>query len=118
MIEACALKPDIDILPAGDQTEIGEKGINMSGGQKQRISVARTMYSGRQLIILVSRFVETLVYIYYQSAWQKTFFFFLTFLIFLLWCQYVCQLRIVRVNQRGNNHVIGKTNCNFYEFIF
>ncbi|XP_071805798.1 ATP-binding cassette sub-family C member 9-like [Asterias amurensis] len=52
VIEACALKPDIDILPAGDQTEIGEKGINMSGGQKQRISVARTMYSGRQLIIL------------------------------------------------------------------
>ena len=35
MIEACALKLDLDILPAGDQTEIGEKGINLSGGQKQ-----------------------------------------------------------------------------------
>ncbi|XP_038059425.1 ATP-binding cassette sub-family C member 9-like [Patiria miniata] len=52
VISACALKPDIDILPAGDQTEIGEKGINLSGGQKQRVSVARTMYSGRDIIIL------------------------------------------------------------------
>ncbi|XP_033647324.1 ATP-binding cassette sub-family C member 9-like [Asterias rubens] len=52
VIDACALKPDIDILPAGDQTEIGEKGINLSGGQKQRVSVGRTMYSDRDIIIL------------------------------------------------------------------
>ncbi|XP_071784198.1 ATP-binding cassette sub-family C member 9-like isoform X1 [Asterias amurensis] len=52
VIDACALRPDIDILPAGDQTEIGEKGINLSGGQKQRISVARTMYSDRDVILL------------------------------------------------------------------
>ena len=52
-IEACALQADLDILPGGDQTEIGEKGINLSGGQKQRVSVARTMYSGRDIVILV-----------------------------------------------------------------
>ncbi|XP_022081211.1 ATP-binding cassette sub-family C member 9-like [Acanthaster planci] len=52
VIDACSLKPDIDILPAGDQTEIGEKGINLSGGQKQRVSVARAMYSGRDIIVL------------------------------------------------------------------
>ncbi|XP_022081586.1 ATP-binding cassette sub-family C member 9-like [Acanthaster planci] len=52
VIDACSLKPDIDILPAGDQTEIGEKGINLSGGQKQRVSVARAMYSNRNIVIL------------------------------------------------------------------
>ncbi|XP_033123425.1 ATP-binding cassette sub-family C member 9-like isoform X2 [Anneissia japonica] len=51
-IEACALKPDIEILPGGDQTEIGEKGINLSGGQKQRVSIARTVYSDADVIIL------------------------------------------------------------------
>ncbi|XP_053385666.1 multidrug resistance-associated protein 1-like [Mercenaria mercenaria] len=44
IIEACALKNDLDILQAGDMTEIGEKGINLSGGQKQRISLARAVY--------------------------------------------------------------------------
>lgn len=44
MLEACCLKPDIPILPAGDATEIGEKGINLSGGQKTRISLARAVY--------------------------------------------------------------------------
>ncbi|XP_038066967.1 ATP-binding cassette sub-family C member 8-like [Patiria miniata] len=52
VITACSLQPDIDILPAGDQTEIGEKGINLSGGQKQRVSVARAMYSENDVVIL------------------------------------------------------------------
>jgi ABC-type multidrug transport system fused ATPase/permease subunit len=30
-LEVCALLPDLDVLPAGDQTEIGERGINLSG---------------------------------------------------------------------------------------
>ncbi|XP_070559521.1 ATP-binding cassette sub-family C member 9-like isoform X2 [Ptychodera flava] len=52
VIEACALQPDIDILPAGDMTEIGERGINLSGGQKHRVSVARAIYSKTDVVML------------------------------------------------------------------
>ena len=52
VIESCALIPDLQILQGGDQTEIGEKGINLSGGQKQRISMARAVYSNSDLYLL------------------------------------------------------------------
>ncbi|KAK7079415.1 Canalicular multispecific organic anion transporter 1, partial [Halocaridina rubra] len=51
-VSACALQADLDMLPAGDQTEIGEKGINLSGGQKQRISLARAVYSNADIYLL------------------------------------------------------------------
>eukprot|EP00041_Stephanoeca_diplocostata_P028197 m.790864 g.790864 ORF g.790864 m.790864 type:complete len:1581 (+) comp23327_c0_seq3:295-5037(+) len=52
VLEACALVQDLSILPAGDLTEIGEKGINLSGGQKQRVSLARAVYADAQVYIL------------------------------------------------------------------
>lgn len=52
VVEACALKPDFDMLPAGDMTEIGEKGINLSGGQKQRVSLARAAYNDADIYFL------------------------------------------------------------------
>jgi ATP-binding cassette subfamily C (CFTR/MRP) protein 1 len=45
VVEACALLDDLVVLPAGDMTEIGERGINLSGGQKARVSLARALYS-------------------------------------------------------------------------
>ena len=52
VLEGCALIPDLQMLPGGDQTEIGEKGINLSGGQKQRISMARGVYSNGDVYLL------------------------------------------------------------------
>ncbi|XP_030721180.2 ATP-binding cassette sub-family C member 2 [Globicephala melas] len=52
VLEACALFPDLEVLPGGDLAEIGEKGINLSGGQKQRISLARATYQNSDIYIL------------------------------------------------------------------
>lgn len=51
-IKICQLSRDMEILPGGDETEIGEKGINLSGGQKARISLARAVYQDKDLILM------------------------------------------------------------------
>lgn len=52
VVRACCLEPDFDQFPAGDETEIGERGANLSGGQKQRINIARAIYSGNDIVLL------------------------------------------------------------------
>lgn len=52
VLYACALKRDIEILDAGDETLVGEKGVTLSGGQKQRISLARALYSKARHVLL------------------------------------------------------------------
>ena len=49
MYAACALRPDLALMPQGDQTEVGEKGITMSGGQRARLSLARAVYARADL---------------------------------------------------------------------
>ncbi|KAI9226113.1 MAG: P-loop containing nucleoside triphosphate hydrolase protein, partial [Piptocephalis tieghemiana] len=51
-VKCCALQEDFRQLGAGDQTEVGEKGIALSGGQKQRISLARAVYSRASIVLM------------------------------------------------------------------
>ncbi|CAK7904666.1 multiple drug resistance-associated protein-like transporter 1 [[Candida] anglica] len=51
-IDACQLLPDIEVLPDGDQTFVGEKGISLSGGQKARLSLARAVYARADIYLL------------------------------------------------------------------
>ncbi|KAH9063931.1 ABC transporter [Lactarius vividus] len=48
--DAC-LEPDLDVLPNGDMTEVGERGISLSGGQKQRMNICRAIYSRSDILI-------------------------------------------------------------------
>lgn len=52
VVSACSLEADFDMLPNGEMTEIGEKGINLSGGQKARVSLARAAYSNTEIVML------------------------------------------------------------------
>jgi len=52
VIDACALRPDLEIFPSGDMTEIGERGITVSGGQKQRLNIARAIYFNADIVLM------------------------------------------------------------------
>eukprot|EP00357_Protocruzia_adherens_P030800 CAMPEP_0114996004 /NCGR_PEP_ID=MMETSP0216-20121206/14061_1 /TAXON_ID=223996 /ORGANISM="Protocruzia adherens, Strain Boccale" /LENGTH=1423 /DNA_ID=CAMNT_0002360143 /DNA_START=156 /DNA_END=4427 /DNA_ORIENTATION=+ len=51
-VKFSCLAPDLDILPKGDQTQIGERGITLSGGQKTRVALARAIYADTDIILL------------------------------------------------------------------
>ncbi|KAL8548641.1 hypothetical protein ACS0TY_007796 [Phlomoides rotata] len=52
VIRVCCLEKDMEMMEFGDQTEIGERGINLSGGQKQRIQLARAVYQDSDVYLL------------------------------------------------------------------
>lgn len=52
VVDACALRPDLEMLPSGDMTEIGERGITVSGGQKQRLNIARAIYFNADIVLM------------------------------------------------------------------
>nr|XP_057938958.1 ATP-binding cassette sub-family C member 4-like isoform X2 [Doryrhamphus excisus] len=52
VLRACALKRDMELLPGGDLTPVGDRGANLSGGQKARISLARAVYQDADIYLL------------------------------------------------------------------
>ncbi|TFK30740.1 ATP-binding cassette transporter [Coprinopsis marcescibilis] len=52
VISQCSLAQDLNLFEAGDQTEVGEKGLTLSGGQKARITLARAIYSPAEILLL------------------------------------------------------------------
>lgn len=51
-VQLSGLEPDLAILPQGDSTLIGERGVNLSGGQRQRLAIARAYYSDAAIYLL------------------------------------------------------------------
>ncbi|KAF8733147.1 hypothetical protein HU200_015520 [Digitaria exilis] len=51
-LERCSLVKDLEMLPYGDRTQIGERGVNLSGGQKQRVQLARALYKNADIYLL------------------------------------------------------------------
>ncbi|KYN12022.1 hypothetical protein ALC57_15817, partial [Trachymyrmex cornetzi] len=52
VIEVCQLKRDFSLLPYGDKTIIGERGISLSGGQRARINLARAVYADADIYLM------------------------------------------------------------------
>uniref|UniRef100_A0AAG5CQF6 Uncharacterized protein n=1 Tax=Anopheles atroparvus TaxID=41427 RepID=A0AAG5CQF6_ANOAO len=52
VVKVCALERDFRLLPDGDQTIVGERGISLSGGQRARISLARAVYRRADIYLL------------------------------------------------------------------
>ncbi|XP_077866447.1 ATP-binding cassette sub-family C member 4-like [Saccoglossus kowalevskii] len=52
VLDICALQKDIQDLPHGDYTLVGERGVALSGGQRARVSLARALYSDADIYLL------------------------------------------------------------------
>ncbi|KAJ6594276.1 hypothetical protein B0H19DRAFT_1094788 [Mycena capillaripes] len=52
VLHQCCLERDLELWDAGDETEVGEKGLTLSGGQKARVTLARAIYADTEVILL------------------------------------------------------------------
>ncbi|KAK2664213.1 hypothetical protein Ddye_002787 [Dipteronia dyeriana] len=52
VLDKSCLDKDLEMLPFGCLTEIGERGLNLSGGQKQRVQLARALYQDADVYLL------------------------------------------------------------------
>lgn len=86
-VRVCSLEKDFENMEFGDQTEIGERGINLSGGQKQRIQLARAVYQDCDIYLLDDVFSAV-------DAQTGSELFKVTTLIYCLWSISICYLSV------------------------
>lgn len=51
-IKASGLKADLQLMPEGKDTKVGNMGIRLSGGQQARVALARALYGENPIIVL------------------------------------------------------------------
>uniref|UniRef100_A0A1B6CJL9 Uncharacterized protein n=1 Tax=Clastoptera arizonana TaxID=38151 RepID=A0A1B6CJL9_9HEMI len=116
-LHCCALNDDINLLPGGDETEIGERGITLSGGQKQRVALARALYADRDIYFLDDPLSAVDVHVgqhifnkYIMEALKNKTVIFVTHQIqFLNRCDEICVIKDGQIVERGTyNNLLSK----------
>ncbi|XP_033100977.1 multidrug resistance-associated protein 5-like isoform X2 [Anneissia japonica] len=125
IIEACSLTEDLAVLEQGDNTEIGERGINLSGGQKQRVNLARALYSGGDIFLLDDPLsaVDAHVgkHIFHRCIRElmkdKTVIFVTHHLQYLQYCDDIYLLRSGRIYENGSHNVLMEKDTEYRTLI-
>ncbi|XP_065816052.1 multidrug resistance-associated protein 5 [Labrus bergylta] len=121
VLNTCCLRPDLTLLPNADLTEIGERGANLSGGQRQRISLARALYSERDVYILDDPLstldAHVANHIFHNAIRkqlrQKTIIFVTHQLQYLVDCDDVILMREGSIVEQGNHDNLMKLNMDY-----
>ncbi|XP_042372716.1 multidrug resistance-associated protein 5-like, partial [Plectropomus leopardus] len=121
VLSACCLRPDLSLLPNADLTEIGERGANLSGGQRQRISLARALYSDRDVYILDDPLsaldAHVANHIFHNAVRKqlrhKTVIFVTHQMQYLVDCDDVILMREGSIVEQGNHDNLMKLNGNY-----
>ncbi|KAK7032834.1 oligomycin resistance ATP-dependent permease YOR1 [Favolaschia claudopus] len=119
------LQPDLDMLPNGDMTEVGEKGISLSGGQRQRLNICRSIYSDTDIQIfddplsaLDAHVGKAVFHNVLQNTLQsKTRILVTHALHFLPYVDYVITIADGRIAERGTYSELINNNGEFSRFI-
>ncbi|XP_042490579.1 ABC transporter C family member 3-like [Macadamia integrifolia] len=125
ILEACSLKKDLEIFAFGDQTIIGERGINLSGGQKQRIQIARALYHDTDIYLLDDPFsaldAHTGTHIFKECLLgilgSKTVIYVTHQVEFLYSADLILVMKNGRITQAGNYKEIFNSGIDFMEVV-